>query len=81
MATEPAANSLLSPPELAAAAAGPALSGRRRGSTGQPPVRWREVVAVLLLVATCDLTIYRGQGFAGYALLFLLAPVLLSCGS
>lgn len=39
------------------------------------PVRWREVLAVLLLVVLCDLVIYRGAGFAGCALLFVLAPL------
>jgi hypothetical protein len=78
MATEPAATSALSPPEPAAK---PALNGRHPRSIDQPPVRWREVVVVLLLVVTCDLTIYRGHGFAGYAFLFLLAPVLFACGS
>ncbi len=47
----------------------------------QPPTKWRELLAVLLLVVLCDLTIYRGQGFAGYALLFVAAPFLLTFGS
>ena len=34
-----------------------------------------------MLVALCDLTIYRGHGFAGYALLFIAAPLLLARGS
>jgi hypothetical protein len=38
-------------------------------------------VAVLLLVVLCDLTIYRGQGFAGYAALFVIAPLLLWLGA
>ncbi|MDP1798268.1 MAG: DUF4173 domain-containing protein [Planctomycetaceae bacterium] len=45
------------------------------------PVRWREVVAVLLLVVVCDLAMYRGRGFTGYALLFALAPACLAFGS
>jgi hypothetical protein len=51
------------------------------------PPRWAELLGVFLLVVLCDLTIYRGQGFGGYALLFLAAPILLwvsstrrSCG-
>jgi hypothetical protein len=40
----------------------------------------REFVAVLLAVALCDLTLYRGEGFAGCALLFLLAPAVLLLG-
>jgi hypothetical protein len=81
MGTEPAATSLFSPPEPATGAVQPAPSGLQRGSINQPPVRRREIVVVLLLVAICDLTIYRGRGFAGYALLFLSAPVLFACGS
>ena len=46
-----------------------------------PAVSWRELLAVLLLVVVGDLTIYRGQGFAGYAVFFLAAPVLLWMGS
>lgn len=45
------------------------------------PLRWRELISVLLLVVLSDLTVYRGHGFAGYAILFLLAPVLLLVGS
>ena len=41
------------------------------------PVRGRELLAVSWLVVLSDLTIYRGQGFAGYALFFVVAPVLL----
>ena len=43
----------------------------------RPVVRWSEIAAVLLLVALCDFTIYRGAGFAGFAALLLTAPVLL----
>lgn len=46
-----------------------------------PPPSWREAMVVVLLVALCDLTIYRGHGFAGYALLFLALPVMLAFGS
>lgn len=45
------------------------------------PVRWREVLAIVLLVVLCDLTIYRGTGFFGYALLFVLAPLCVALGS
>ena len=40
----------------------------------------RELMAVLLAVVLCDVTLYRGQGFAGCALLFLLAPIVLLLG-
>ncbi|MHC4401781.1 MAG: DUF4153 domain-containing protein [Planctomycetota bacterium] len=49
--------------------------------TLQPPVRWREILAVLAMVALCDATIYRGAGYAGYALLFAAAPALLLLGA
>ena len=39
--------------------------------------RWGELIGVFCLIVLCDLTIYRGAGFAGYALLFLVAPLLL----
>lgn len=44
----------------------------------QEPVRWREILAVVLLVFVADLAIYRGHGFAGYAALFGAVPFLLS---
>lgn len=66
--------------------AAPTDSVQRTGSPfrspePQPPVRWRELLVVAALVALCDLTIYRGHGFAGYAALFLIAPVLLAYGA
>lgn len=53
-------------------------SSRRKKT---PVLRWRELLAVLLLVVVSDLTVYRGQGCAGYAALFLIAPGLLFLGS
>lgn len=47
----------------------------------EPPVRLRELLAVAGLVALADATIYRGQGFAGPAVLFFAAPVLLLWGA
>jgi hypothetical protein len=47
----------------------------------RPPVTIPEVVAVLLLVALCDVTIYRGQGFAGVAVLLVCAPLLFILGT
>jgi len=40
----------------------------------------RELLAAVLAAVLCDLTLYRGEGFAGLALLFLLAPALLLLG-
>ena len=51
------------------------------GVIEQPPPAWREIGAILLLVMLCDLTIYRGQGFAGYGFLFATAPLLLALGA
>lgn len=47
----------------------------------QPPVRWREILAVLLLIVLSDVAIYRAHGFAGYAVFFLAAPLLLWLGA
>jgi hypothetical protein len=41
------------------------------------PLRWVELIGALCLVVLCDVTIYRGGGFAGYALLFSVGPMLL----
>jgi hypothetical protein len=46
-----------------------------------PPVSWREIVAVLALVALCDITLYRNSGAAGHAALVVLAPLLFWLGS
>jgi len=40
----------------------------------------RAFIAVLLAVVLCDVTLYRGHGYAGCALLFLLAPLVLWLG-
>ncbi len=45
------------------------------------PVLFREVVALILLVLACDLTIYRSTGYAGPGVLFLVAPLLLWLGT
>jgi len=45
------------------------------------PISWRELLVVLVLIVLCDLTIYRGRGFAGYAVLFAVAPMLLMFGA
>jgi hypothetical protein len=41
------------------------------------PIKWSELLGVLLLIVLADATIYHGRGFAGYALLFAAAPILL----
>ncbi len=45
------------------------------------PVRWRELLAMLAVVVLADVTVYRGQGFSGYALLFAGVPFLLLIGA
>jgi hypothetical protein len=45
-----------------------------------PPVRGRELLCLAAIVALADVAIYRGEGFAGYSLLFGLTPLLLYFG-
>ena len=45
------------------------------------PVRYRELAAIGLLVVLFDLVVYRGEGYAGVALGFVLAPLLLWAGA
>ena len=44
------------------------------------PVRWLEIVCLMLIVVLCDVTIYRGEGFAGYAAVVAGVSVLLAGG-
>jgi hypothetical protein len=44
------------------------------------PVRWPEISCLLLIIVLCDVTIYRGAGFAGYAALVAGVSVLLAAG-
>jgi hypothetical protein len=69
----------LAPPDGDHAA--PRSEVRTSAPREQPPLRWREILAVLLLIALSDVTIYRGLGFAGYGVFFLAAPVLLLVGA
>ena len=50
------------------------------GSSEQPPIVVRELMALLQIVVVCDLTIYRGRGYAGLGLLFVAGPLLLLLG-
>ncbi len=59
----------LVPPEL------PWSAGAR------PPVRWREIIALVALIAVADLTLYRGHGPAGIALFLVASPILLLAGT
>jgi hypothetical protein len=65
---------------------GPAEAGLHDGlspadKTIMPPIEWRELLAIALLVALGDVTIYRGHGFAGFAMLLVLAMPLLLLGT
>jgi len=42
--------------------------------------RFRELLSLLLIVVIADVTLYRGQGFAGPGLFFIAVPVLLLTG-
>ena len=57
------------------------LGGEGTERRVHPPVSWRELIALLLLVLLSDLTIYRGAGFAGYAALCLIGPLLIWAGA
>lgn len=46
----------------------------------QPPVVARELMALLLIIVVCDLTIYRGSGYTGLGVLLAVAPLLLLMG-
>ncbi len=59
----------------------PVLDDWKSLEPDSPPVRGRELLAVSLLVVLSDVTIYRGQGYAGYGLLFVLAPLLMTLGT
>lgn len=59
----------------------PVLDDWKSFGHDSPPVRGREILAVSLLVVLSDATIYRGQGYAGDGLLFVLAPLLMRLGT
>lgn len=46
-----------------------------------PPVQRAELIVVAIAVALCDLTVYRGHGYLGYAVLAVGIPLLLAFGS
>ncbi|MEO8498165.1 MAG: DUF4153 domain-containing protein [Planctomycetota bacterium] len=55
-------------------------SGRATGASEPPLVTWRELAAVGGVVLLADVTLFRGHGYAGCAVFFLLAPILLLVG-
>lgn len=84
MTDDRARGPVVQPPAGAAGSLAPEVFRARRPkqeTDHQPPVRRREFLAVFVIVAACDLTIYRGNGFAGYAALFLALPILLAWGA
>lgn len=46
-----------------------------------PSVSWREILCVFVIVILSDIAIYRAEGFAGFALFFVGAPILLLFGA
>lgn len=54
---------------------------RSPAAPAEPPLRWVEAVGLLLWIALADLTIYRGHGFAGWAVFFVFAPAYLFLAS
>lgn len=69
------------PPPLVAATSAARRTARQPDAIEGLPAAWREFAAVALLVMLCDLTVYRGYGFAGYALLFAAGPLVLCLGA
>ena len=61
-------------------------SGRRPLSTSASEreirlTNWREIACLPLIVLLADLTVYRGHGYSGYALLYCALPVLFFVGT
>ena len=52
-------------------------SDQRVLAASPQPAGIRQLVGLVGCVAVCDVTVYRGEGFAGAAVLFLLSPALL----
>lgn len=48
--------------------------------TESRPWGWRALLCLLAIVAAADIAIYRGEGFAGYAMLLAVVPLLLALG-
>src|SRR5688500_14667080 len=69
---------IIESPPIAYAVKSPAAESPPRAATASMA---RELVAVLLLVALADVTIYRGAGYAGLAILFVAGPLLLLFGT
>lgn len=80
LTTSPAATASQAP---AAAMNPPGASGTttRTGDAPSEPVLLREMVAVAASVAAFDLLVYRGHGYAGVAVFFVLACLLAVFGS
>lgn len=81
MVAEPAVPAVPAIPPVVGAASANGPANLQPAAGEDPPATWREIGAMVLLVMLCDLTIYRGHGFAGYAFLFTAAPLLLILGA
>jgi hypothetical protein len=49
-------------------------------SAARPPVRWRELCALALFLVLADVTIFRGEGYAGYGVFLAGATAALVLG-
>ena len=45
-----------------------------------PPVTWRELLAIFLMVVLADMTVYWSYGYTGYAAFLAISPILLLVG-
>lgn len=78
--TSEAADSAESVDRLRAAAIRAEILQQESRNRNVSPVRRIEIASLLLIIGLCDLTIYRGEGFAGYGALITGLPVLLLTG-
>jgi hypothetical protein len=79
-ADDAASKSVASPARQGLRATRDRILRELRENYDESPVRWREIVSLVLIVVLCDVTIYRGSGFAGYAALVAGVSLLLAVG-
>jgi len=81
MSSDSAAGSVPDPEPTVTATVVSQVQAKPLRAVVQPPARWSEVLAVITLVVLADVTLYRGQGYAGFSALFAGGAVLLWLGS
>ena len=59
----------------------PQEEGEKQLSAFNAPVRYREFIAIVVMVVIAHITLYHGQGYAGLALFSVSAVTLLAIGS